>query len=160
MERLTDLQRGRHRVERVRQFERIEPHPGSGTDRSIMGDAAVHAAALRGVAGIEDIDGLHSHDETRRQEPVRQILEKGTDPDIVAGNGHNRTGRDARGAETAVPLSAMSAVRRRFDLHAELATVVSEVVVVNAEIQLTARVGAQRRIGADEERRAVPDSGD
>src|SRR5262245_10377114 len=37
--------------------------------------------------GIEDIDGLHSHDETRREELVRFLLQKGADPNIVAGNG-------------------------------------------------------------------------
>ena len=37
--------------------------------------------------GIEDVDGLHSHDETRREELVRFLLQKGADPNIVAGNG-------------------------------------------------------------------------
>ena len=36
---------------------------------------------------IEDIDGLHSHDETSREELVRLLLQKGADPTIVAGNG-------------------------------------------------------------------------
>ena len=36
---------------------------------------------------IEDIDGLHSHDETRREELVRLLLQKAADPNIVAGNG-------------------------------------------------------------------------
>lgn len=36
---------------------------------------------------IEDIDGLHAHDETRREELVRLLLQKGADPNIVAGNG-------------------------------------------------------------------------
>jgi ankyrin repeat protein len=36
---------------------------------------------------IEDVDGLHSHDETRREELVRLILQKGADANIVAGNG-------------------------------------------------------------------------
>lgn len=37
--------------------------------------------------GIENIDGLHSHDETRREELVRFLLQNGADPNIVAGNG-------------------------------------------------------------------------
>jgi ankyrin repeat protein len=45
---------------------------------------ALHWAAwLR----IEDVDGLHSHDETRREELVRLLLQRGADPNIVAGNG-------------------------------------------------------------------------
>ena len=36
---------------------------------------------------IEDVDGLHSHDETRREELVKLLLQKGADPNIVAGNG-------------------------------------------------------------------------
>ena len=36
---------------------------------------------------IEDVDGLHSRDETSRGELVRLLLEKGADPNIVAGNG-------------------------------------------------------------------------
>jgi len=36
---------------------------------------------------IEDVDGLHSQDETRREELVRLLLQKGADPNIVAGNG-------------------------------------------------------------------------
>ncbi|MGH9310800.1 MAG: ankyrin repeat domain-containing protein, partial [Vicinamibacterales bacterium] len=46
--------------------------------------APLHWAAW---LGIEDIDGLHSHDETRRGELVRFLLQKGADPNIVAGNG-------------------------------------------------------------------------
>ena len=37
--------------------------------------------------GIEDVDGLHAHDETRREELVRFLLQNGADPNIVAGNG-------------------------------------------------------------------------
>lgn len=37
--------------------------------------------------GIENVDGLHSHDEARREELVRFLLQKGADPNIVAGNG-------------------------------------------------------------------------
>lgn len=36
---------------------------------------------------IEDVDGLHTHDEHRREELVRLLLQKGADPNIVAGNG-------------------------------------------------------------------------
>jgi ankyrin repeat protein len=36
---------------------------------------------------IEDIDGVHSHDETRREEVVGLLLDKGADVNIVAGNG-------------------------------------------------------------------------
>jgi len=36
---------------------------------------------------IEDVAGMHSHDETRREELVRLLLQKGADPNIVAGNG-------------------------------------------------------------------------
>jgi ankyrin repeat protein len=36
---------------------------------------------------IEDVDGLHSHDEARREELVRLLLDKGANPNIVAGNG-------------------------------------------------------------------------
>jgi ankyrin repeat protein len=36
---------------------------------------------------IEDVDGLHSHNETRREELVRLLLQKGADPNIIAGNG-------------------------------------------------------------------------
>jgi ankyrin repeat protein len=36
---------------------------------------------------IEDVDGLHSHDETRREELVRLLLQNGADPNVVAGNG-------------------------------------------------------------------------
>jgi ankyrin repeat protein len=36
---------------------------------------------------IEDVDGLHSHDEMRREELVRLLLQKGADPNIVSGNG-------------------------------------------------------------------------
>ena len=36
---------------------------------------------------LEDVDGPHSHDETRREELVRFLLQKGADPNIVAGNG-------------------------------------------------------------------------
>ena len=37
--------------------------------------------------GIEDIDGLHSQDETGREELVRFLLQEGADPTLVAGNG-------------------------------------------------------------------------
>jgi Ankyrin repeat len=47
------------------------------------------SAPLRWAAwlGIEDIDELHSHEETRREELVRLLLQNGADPKIVAGNG-------------------------------------------------------------------------
>ena len=37
--------------------------------------------------GIENIDGLQTHDETRREGLVRFLLQKRADPNIVAGNG-------------------------------------------------------------------------
>jgi ankyrin repeat protein len=37
--------------------------------------------------GIEDLDGLHSHEQTRREELVRFLIQNGADPNIVAGNG-------------------------------------------------------------------------
>jgi hypothetical protein len=37
--------------------------------------------------GLEDIDGLHSLDETRREELVMVLLQNGADPNVVAGNG-------------------------------------------------------------------------
>jgi ankyrin repeat protein len=36
---------------------------------------------------FEDVDGRHSHDEATRVELVKLMLEKGADPNIVAGNG-------------------------------------------------------------------------
>jgi ankyrin repeat protein len=36
---------------------------------------------------IEDVDGLHSHDAARREDLVQLLLQKGADPNIVAGNG-------------------------------------------------------------------------
>jgi ankyrin repeat protein len=35
----------------------------------------------------EDVDGRHSHDESVRRELVKLLLEKGADPNVVAGNG-------------------------------------------------------------------------
>ncbi len=36
---------------------------------------------------VEDVDGLHSHDAARREDLVRLLLQKGADPNVVAGNG-------------------------------------------------------------------------
>jgi ankyrin repeat protein len=35
----------------------------------------------------DDVDGTHSHDESRRAELVKLLLDRGADPNIVAGNG-------------------------------------------------------------------------
>jgi Ankyrin repeats (3 copies)/Ankyrin repeats (many copies) len=55
--------------------------------------------------GIEDVDGLHSHDEIRREELVRLLLQKGADPNIVAGNG--RTALDMAEACGATRIAAL-----------------------------------------------------
>jgi ankyrin repeat protein len=36
---------------------------------------------------VEDVDGMHSHDESQRKELVQLLLGHGADPNIVAGNG-------------------------------------------------------------------------
>ena len=36
---------------------------------------------------VEDVDGMHSHDEARRRELVRLLLDRGAEVNIVAGNG-------------------------------------------------------------------------
>src|SRR5262245_24289298 len=36
---------------------------------------------------VEDVDGMHSHDESQRKELVQLLLDHGADPNIVAGNG-------------------------------------------------------------------------
>src|SRR5262249_11539876 len=37
--------------------------------------------------GYEDVDGTHSHDPARREQLVKPLLERGADPNIIAGNG-------------------------------------------------------------------------
>jgi len=36
---------------------------------------------------VEDVDGMHSHDESQRKELVQLLLDQGADPNIVAGSG-------------------------------------------------------------------------
>jgi ankyrin repeat protein len=36
---------------------------------------------------VEDVDGMHSHDEARRKELVQILLDRGAEVNIVAGNG-------------------------------------------------------------------------
>ncbi len=67
---------------------RLNEHPASVNQRldqwEIPQVTPLHWAAwLR----IEDVDGLHSHDEARREELVALLLQRGADPTIVAGNG-------------------------------------------------------------------------
>jgi hypothetical protein len=70
-----------------RLLARPRRHDKEMPERDAIGLALVRAWTARGRRGIEDIDGLHSHDETRREELVRFLLQKGADPNIVAGNG-------------------------------------------------------------------------
>jgi hypothetical protein len=36
---------------------------------------------------VEDVDGMHAHEESQRRELVQLLLDRGADPNIVAGNG-------------------------------------------------------------------------
>ena len=36
---------------------------------------------------ISDVDGKHAHDQATRADLVKLLLEKGADPNVVAGNG-------------------------------------------------------------------------
>jgi ankyrin repeat protein len=63
---------------------------------------------------IEDVDGLHSLDETGREELVRLLLQKGADPNIVAGNGLTALDMaDACGATRIAALLAQHGGKRR-----------------------------------------------
>ena len=65
----------------------------------------------------EDIDGMHSHDPSTRQELVRLLLENGADPNIVAGNGLTPLDvADAAGAAGVAALLEQHGGRRAADL--------------------------------------------
>jgi ankyrin repeat protein len=62
---------------------------------------------------IEDVDGLHAHDEPRREEVVRLLLQNGADANIVAGNGLTALDiADACGATRIAALLAQHGGRR------------------------------------------------
>lgn len=67
---------------------RLREDPGSINRQIDQWDlpqcTALHWAAW---TKIEDIDGLHSLDPVRREKLVELLLEKGADPNIIAGNG-------------------------------------------------------------------------
>jgi ankyrin repeat protein len=67
---------------------RLREDPGS-INRQIDHWDLPQCTALHWAAWtkIEDIDGLHSLDPVRREELVKLLLEKGADPNIIAGNG-------------------------------------------------------------------------
>jgi ankyrin repeat protein len=53
----------------------------------------------------DDVDGTHAHDPSRREELVKLLLEKGADPNIVAGNG--LTALDIADAARATGIAAL-----------------------------------------------------
>ncbi len=81
---------------------RLDENPASVNRRidqwSVPQCTPLHRAAL---LRIEDIDGPHSHHEARREELVRLLLQKGADPNIVAGNGSRRSTWPTRAAPPA-----------------------------------------------------------
>jgi ankyrin repeat protein len=66
---------------------------------------------------LEDVDGVHSHDPSSREELVKLLLEKGADPNVVAGNG--LTPLDVADAAKAAGIAALlerHGARRAADL--------------------------------------------
>jgi len=45
-----------------------------------LGDSPVHATALGRWTHVEEVDGMHSHDESQRKELVQLLLDHGADP--------------------------------------------------------------------------------
>ena len=65
----------------------------------------------------EDVDGRHSHDESVRKELVKLLLDKGADPNIVAGNGCTALDiADAAHAPTIAALLEQYRAKRTRDL--------------------------------------------
>jgi hypothetical protein len=65
----------------------------------------------------EDIDGRHSHDPSTREELVRLLLDKGAEPNIVAGNGLTPLNiADAAGATGIAALLEQHGAKRAADL--------------------------------------------
>ena len=65
----------------------------------------------------EDVDGMHSHNPSAREELVRLLLEKGADPNIVAGNGLTALDvADAGGTAGIAALLAQHGGKRAADL--------------------------------------------
>ena len=65
----------------------------------------------------EDVDGMHSHDPSTREELVRLLLDKGADPNVVAGNGLTPLDvADAAGAAGIAALLEQHDAKRAADL--------------------------------------------